>query len=161
MEQPADLGRRLSQGEGEVRRWGGTIVTIKQSARETEGRYTLLEILDSPGTRVPLHIHHREDETFYLLEGSVRIRVGSEVFDAGVGSLVEVPKGVPHGWVVSSSEPLRCLLLFSPGGFEDYVRATSEPIGDQVVSSPEVVEAFQVHASGYGLEVVGTADDLF
>ena len=74
MEQPADLGRRLSQGEGEVRRWGGTIVTIKQSARETEGRYTLLEILDSPGTLVPLHIHHREDETFYLYEGSMRIR---------------------------------------------------------------------------------------
>jgi mannose-6-phosphate isomerase-like protein (cupin superfamily) len=161
MEQPSDLGRRLSEGEGEVRRWGGTIVTIKQTAPETEGRYTLLEILDSPGTLVPLHIHHREDETFYLLEGSMRIRVGSDVFDAGVRSLVEVPKGVPHGWAVTSSEPLRCLLLFSPGGFEDYVRETSEPIGDQVVGSPEVVEAFQVHASGHGVEVVGTADDLF
>jgi quercetin dioxygenase-like cupin family protein len=161
MELPGGVGRRLAQGEGEVRRWGGTIVTIKATARETAGRYTLLEILDSPGTIVPLHIHHGEDETFYVLQGSIRIRVDSDVFDADVGSLVVVPKGVPHGWAVTSSEPLRCLLLFSPGGFEDYVRETSEPIGDHVVGNPSVVESFQRHASQYGLEVVGTPEDLF
>ncbi len=58
----------LKEGEGDARWWLGRLATIKATGKETGGQYTLVEALEPEG-EAPLHVHHREDEGFWVLEG--------------------------------------------------------------------------------------------
>lgn len=106
---------------------------------------------------VPLHVHHREDEGFYVLEGEVTFYVGDETHEAGPGSFVMGPKDVPHRYEVKTPKA-RLLMLFSPAGFEGFIRATSTPAtsleppepGATEVDFDKVMEA----AAAYGSEVL-------
>ena len=91
-----------------------------------DGRPVRADRRDRPGCAAPLHIHHREDETFIVLEGEIEFTIGGQKIDAGPGSIVFGPRGVPHSYVVRKG-PSRTLFLFTPGGFEEAVIATSEP----------------------------------
>ncbi len=75
---------------------------------------------------IPLHVHHKEDEAFYVLEGVMTFYVGEEAIEAGPGSFLFGPKGVPHTYTVDSG-PARLLFLFSPAGFEGFVKEAGEP----------------------------------
>ena len=65
----------LREGEGEARWWLGGLATVKATGKETDGRYTLVEVLDPEGEG-PLHVHHNEDEGFWVLEGELTFEVG-------------------------------------------------------------------------------------
>ena len=117
----------LKEGEGEAWWWGGvSLVTIKATGKETGGRYTLVEVLEPEGEEAPLHVHHREDEAFWIVEGELTFRVGDETIKASPGSFLFGPRDVPHGYTVDSG-PARMLFLLSPAGFEEFIYATSEP----------------------------------
>ena len=77
-----------------------------------------------PGNEPPPHVHGREDELFYILEGEMDMYVGNEVFNAGAGECLFLPRLKPHTFVVRSPR-LRTLVLFMPGGLEEYFRARS------------------------------------
>ena len=111
-------------GEGEARWWFGGLATIKATKEQTGGHYTLVEVLEPEGEG-PLHVHYREDEGFWVLEGQLTFKVGEETIKAGPGSFVFGPKDVPHRFTVESG-PARLLFILSPGGFEELVYATSE-----------------------------------
>ena len=72
------------------------------------------------GAAPPLHVHHREDESFWVLEGQVRFRCGDEDIEAGPGSFVFLPRDVPHTFIVDGDEDAHMLTLLTPGGFERY-----------------------------------------
>ena len=75
----ADVANRTfahEPGEGEALWWIGMLATIKATAEQTGGQYTLVEILAPEGFASPLHVHHFEDEGFYVLDGSVTIELG-------------------------------------------------------------------------------------
>jgi hypothetical protein len=74
----------------------------------------------------PLHVHYREDEGFWVLEGQLTFEVGEETIEAGPGSFVFGPKDVPHRFTVESG-PARLLFILSPAGFEEFVYATNVP----------------------------------
>ena len=112
-------------GEGEARWWLGSLSVILAGSRETGGQFALIDVTD-PECAAPLHIHHREDEAFIVLEGEIEFTIGGQKIDAGPGSIVFGPRGVPHSYVVRKG-PSRTLFLFTPGGFEEAVIATSEP----------------------------------
>jgi mannose-6-phosphate isomerase-like protein (cupin superfamily) len=112
-------------GEGEARWWFGGLATIKATKEQTGGHYTLVEVLEPEGEG-PLHVHYREDEGFWVLEGQLTFEVGEETIKAGPGSFVFGPKDVPHRFTVESG-PARLLFILSPAGFEEFVYATSEP----------------------------------
>ena len=112
-------------GEGEARWWFGLLATIKATKEQTGGHYTLVEVLEPEGEG-PLHVHYREDEGFWVLEGQLTFEVGEETIKAGPGSFVFGPKDVPHRFTVESG-PARLLFILSPAGFEEFVYATSEP----------------------------------
>jgi carboxymethylenebutenolidase len=91
---------------------------IRVSAQDTDGLYSLVEIVSDPGDGTPMHIHEREDEHIAVLEGTARLAYGDKTFDCRAGDVVTLRKGIPHAWGNRSSAPLRMAFLVSPGGTE-------------------------------------------
>src|ERR671913_1620906 len=116
----------LKEGEGNARWWGGGLATIKATGKETGDLYSIVEILEPQGAQAPFHLHRKEDEAFYVLEGEMTFHVGEETIKARPGSFVFGPKDVPHTYTVDSG-PARLLFLLSPAGFEGFIEAISEP----------------------------------
>src|SRR6266567_7542064 len=92
------------QGEGEARWFLGFLVTIKASAETTGGRVAVIEHLAPQGAGSPLHVHHYEDEWFYVTEGELTFWVGGQLIKAATGSFVYGPRNIPHTFIVSSPQ---------------------------------------------------------
>jgi mannose-6-phosphate isomerase-like protein (cupin superfamily) len=73
-----------------------------------------------PETLVPLHVHHRTDEAFYVLEGELSVQIGQRHVKAPAGAMVLVPRGTMHRYANEGSSPARFLVIISPAGFEQY-----------------------------------------
>ena len=110
-----------------ARWWFGALALIKATAEDTGGMLSIVDITEPPNAEAPLHVHHREDEGFYVLEGSVTIHVGDDtVVEAGPGDFAWGPRDVPHRYTVGP-EGCRMLFLCTPGGFERLVTDMSVP----------------------------------
>jgi quercetin dioxygenase-like cupin family protein len=118
--------------EGEARWWLGALAVIKAAAADTGGHLTVVDVTDPPGVEAPLHVHHREDEAFWILEGDVTFEVGGKMIEATAGDFVFGPRDVPHRYKVGDGGS-RMLFIFTPGGFEDLVRATSDSAGSRTL----------------------------
>jgi mannose-6-phosphate isomerase-like protein (cupin superfamily) len=123
---------------------------IRVSAADTNGVYSVVEIVASSGYSTPMHVHQNEDEHVLVLEGTARIACGDKTFDAGAGSAVLLAKNIPHAWGNPSNSPLRIAVTCVPGGVEEAlriaalggdtdVRALSERFGVRVVG-PRLIE---------------------
>ena len=157
---------RLASGEGLADAWWKSgRVTIKAGPDETGNAFSQL-VMDEPrGSGTPIHTHHNEDETFYVLEGQVTMFSGDERIDLEAGDYFFVPRGVVHAYLVRS-ERARMLVTISPSGTEQLfvslgVPATgSEPPTEAVMPPmPELVRLF----AQYGTEILGpppSLDDL-
>lgn len=147
----------LAQGEGEAYWWTGELATIKATAEQTDGHLALVEILAPEGVQIPMHVHHREDEAFWVLEGELTFTVAGHAIAARPGDFLLGPRGVPHTYTVDSG-PARMLFLFAPAGLEGLIRATGEPATEHVLPPEHVVpdmEKLGSLAAGYGIELVG------
>jgi quercetin dioxygenase-like cupin family protein len=116
----------IRAGQGEARWWFGGLAEIKATAEDTGGQLTIIEVTEPPGMEAPLHVHHNEDEGFWILEGEVTLYVGDEVIEASAGDFAWGPRDIPHRYSVG---PNGCRMLFicTPAGFEDLVRDMSVP----------------------------------
>jgi quercetin dioxygenase-like cupin family protein len=123
-------------GEGEARWWLGGLVVLRATAADTDGRLTVLDVTDPPGVEAPLHVHHKEDEAFWVLEGDVTFEVGGKTIEATAGDFVFGPRDIPHRYTVGAAGS-RMLFILTPGGFEDLVRATSDPAGSRTLPPPD------------------------
>jgi quercetin dioxygenase-like cupin family protein len=123
---------RIGPDEGEALWWLGSLATIKATAEDTGGRYALVEVLEPAGVQAPLHVHHAEDEAFWVLEGRVTFTVGNETLEATPGTFVFAPRDVPHTYRVDT-EDARLLYILSPAGFEGFIRASSEPAATRTI----------------------------
>ncbi len=147
-------------GEGEAFWFFGGLTTIKSTGGQTAGRVAVTENLAPRGSGSPLHVHHREDEWFYVIEGELTFWVGGEVIPAPAGSFVYGPRDVPHTFVVSS-EQARYLLVLEPAGFEDFIRTLGEPAPRLEIPppadppGPEAMEAIMRAAADHGIEIIG------
>ncbi len=99
---------------------------IRISAAETNGAYSVVEIISDYLDGTSIHIHENEDEHFLILEGTAHIANGDKTFDAPVGTTVTLSKGVPHAWCNLSRSPLRMLVTCTPGGIEEILRLIAE-----------------------------------
>ena len=149
------------RGGGEALWWIGMLATIKATAEQTGGRYTLVEILAPDGFASPLHVHHYEDEGFRILEGEMTFYVGDQTIKARPGSFLFGPKEVPHAFTVDSG-PARLLFVLSPAGFEDLVREMGEPARSLTIPpQPEAppgeaeMERMAAIAARHGNEILG------
>lgn len=121
--------------EGEARWWFGSLAVIKATAADTGGQMTIVEITEAPGVEAPLHVHHREDEGFWILEGDVTFEVGDATIQAHAGDYVFGPRDIPHRYTVGDAG-CRMLFIMTPGGFEDLVLEMSEPAGSRSLPPP-------------------------
>lgn len=121
--------------EGEARWWFGSLAVIKATAADTGGQMTIVEITEAPGVEAPLHVHHREDEGFWILEGDVTFEVGDATIQAHAGDYVFGPRDIPHRYTVGDAG-CRMLFIMTPGGFEDLVLEMSEPAGSHSLPPP-------------------------
>lgn len=148
----------LAPGAGEALWFLGILVTVKSTAATTAGRVAVLEHLAPRGAGSPMHVHHREDEWFYVMDGELTFWVGGEVITAPAGSFVYGPRDVPHTFIVSSDEA-RFLLVTEPAGFEDFVRALSEPARELAIppaaTEPPDLGRLAALAAEHDIEILG------
>ncbi len=138
--------RAVEKDEGEARWWFDGLALIKVTAADTDGHMTIVEMRQPPGAQAPLHVHYREDEAFFVLEGSATIQVGDETFEASAGDYVFGPRGVPHKYKLGP-EGCRMLFICTPGGFENLVREMSVPAERRTLPPPSDEEPDWEHVA--------------
>jgi mannose-6-phosphate isomerase-like protein (cupin superfamily) len=133
----ADI-QQSATARGEPRWFFGGLVRVKASAADTDGQYTLLEVTMPPNLAAPLHVHHTEDEGFYVLEGSVTIQVGDESVALAAGQHAFGPREIPHRFDVGP-DGAHMLWVLTPGGFEALVEAASVPAAAPTLPPPDLL----------------------
>jgi quercetin dioxygenase-like cupin family protein len=144
-------------GEGEETWFQPNRMRIKATAEDTGGAYGLVESWIRAGASPPLHVHHREDEAFFVLEGRIRFHVDGRDILAGPGSFVFLPRDVPHTFLVEGDEDAHMLTLLSPGGGERFfLEAGRIPEGPGLppAGPPDVAKLREI-APRFGNEIVG------
>ncbi|CAN5163183.1 hypothetical protein BH18ACT10_BH18ACT10_14350 [soil metagenome] len=136
----------LKRDEGLTIRAPDGPVTYKVTAGQTGGAYSLFEEAVQPGGGATPHIHHREDECFYVVEGEIEFHVDEETVLAGSGSLVYVPRGTVHAYTNTGTAPARVLDLLTPGG-------TRERLLEEIGEGEDTDDLRDIY-SRYGIEMV-------
>ena len=106
--------------------YNGALVTFLATGEDRHGQFALLEVVGRRGNVPPPHIHHREDEIFYVLEGEVVFSVSDRTIKGTPGTMIFLPRDVRHAFTIES-EQYRMLLLVTPAGFEGFFREFSVP----------------------------------
>jgi mannose-6-phosphate isomerase-like protein (cupin superfamily) len=128
---------------------GGFGVAFRLFGRETGGAFSAVEHPIDPGVlAAPPHIHHNEDEYFYILDGEVTLLIADETVVARSGTIAFVPKGAVHTFWNHSDEPARLLEMFTPAGFEAYFEELPSLFGP---NGPDLV-ALEALSRRYGME---------
>jgi mannose-6-phosphate isomerase-like protein (cupin superfamily) len=133
-----------------VQVFGGDIYLTMPLA-ETGRGVSLFEDVRRPGDGPPLHVHHKEDEIFRIVEGRFRLRIGDATFDAGPGDTLLLPRDVPHSFINSGDVTGRLLIVLQPGGFERFFLEVAE----QGLAPPADMRQIAELAARYGLEFLG------
>ncbi|MGH2917709.1 MAG: quercetin 2,3-dioxygenase [Solirubrobacteraceae bacterium] len=153
---PITNGYALAAGKGDAIWIVGDTMTFKASGDRTSGNLVLFENLTAPGGGPPPHIHTREDEFFYVLDGTFEIRIGEQLHALGPGGFAYVPRGTVHNFRNTADRPGRILVGFTPGGIEGFFRESGRPATDDgpapALDDGEIARTIEA-APRYGLEV--------
>jgi quercetin dioxygenase-like cupin family protein len=136
----------------------GNSFSVRLSSADSAGGLTLLEVVAPAGSGPPLHVHRREAEAFYLLEGRMAYRAGDETYELAAGASIYLPKDVPHAFRVIGEAPARFLALTTPGGIEGlYEELGRAPDREGLPDRPSAddIAGWLAAAPRYGLEICG------
>jgi quercetin dioxygenase-like cupin family protein len=150
--------RYVSTREEEQALWFlGVLTQVKASGEQTRGAYGLVEQVLPAGFASPWHLHHAEDETFYVIEGRMTILCGEARIAAKPGTWAFGPRNIPHGFRVEGNAPARLLLLTTPSGFEHFILEMSEKATDPATppSTPPDMEKLMAVAAKYHIDILG------
>jgi quercetin dioxygenase-like cupin family protein len=137
-------------------KFGHQVGHVQLTGQESGGEIGIVVVETPGGPGAPLHVHRREDETFYVLEGEITLLVGDEIVHAAAGDVAFAPRNVPHTYTIDSASA-RVLVVSTPAGFEEFVAAVGS--SDEDVS-PEMLARI---AAQFGIEILGppmTREDL-
>jgi quercetin dioxygenase-like cupin family protein len=156
--QPSVSPIALRAGEGEAIWAFGTLIVFKAVGETTASHAMVTDNFAARGAGSPLHVHHREDEWFYVTDGQLTFWVGGEVIVAPKGAFVYGPRHIPHTFTVSSEEA-RFLLVTEPAGLEGMLRALGEPAPSLTIppaptEPPDMARVAQV-CEAHGIEILG------
>jgi len=155
--EPIAFGRGRQSLEQSV--WySGWLLTFLATGQDTQGQFALMEQVARKGNVPPPHIHHREDETFYVLEGEMTFSVGDRTIKATPGTMVFLPRDVVHSFA-NESEQVRILVLATPAGVEGFFKEFSVPAPSMTLPPPAETpysekQKMMAVAPKFGLEFV-------
>ena len=132
-------------GQGERIAFMGQVAFVRARGDQTGGALTLCETRTPAGRGPAPHIHEREDEMFFVLEGEFSVTLGEETSTAGPGTFIFAPRGVPHAYV--ANVPSRHLTVGTPPGFERFLHDA----GEAAIAGPQAIAAV---AARYGITML-------
>ncbi len=141
--------------------YSGYLLTMLATGEETGGHFALVEEVGRKGVSAdtPLHMHTREEESFYIIDGTVTFYVGDEVIHATAGSFIVLPRNIPHRFTLESDH-VRMLNLCVPAGFEGFFRDLSIPAPALTLppplNGPPDIDRLICTAAAYGVETLGS-----
>ena len=150
----------LRADEGTAFWFLNTLTINKVDGDDTQGDLTIADHRVPAGFAPPPHIHHGVDEVFYVLEGDFEGFCGDAQWKAGPGSLVFLPRDLPHGFKVSDASPGRSLLILAPGGFDRFVAALGEPAAELNLpepAQPDIARVLEI-AAAHGIQILPPPD---
>ncbi len=129
------------------------------SQNDNQDGISIVEHIMAEGFGPPLHIHRGEDEFFHILDGTFRFRLGDRTIAGLPGDVIALPRGIPHGFRVLSSEGGRCLTI-TRGGFEAMLRDAARPaqhpgLPAQLPPTPEQQAALHAVCARHGIDLIG------
>ncbi|GAC1574510.1 MAG: hypothetical protein NVS3B24_01710 [Candidatus Dormibacteria bacterium] len=153
----------VPRSEGEVLEFmPGEVFTWKTTAEQNGGGIDFGELTIAAGSAVPQHIHHANDETYYVLEGIFRFKVGDELAEAGPGATIHIPRGVSHAWKNTGNVPGRVTITFAPGGMTGYFRELAPLLPELMANmadmskvQPDTMRRASEIMQRYGYEMTG------
>ena len=140
--------------------WGpGDQLTFLLTGEDTEGKFFMAHASVPPGGGPPPHVHRREDESFYLMEGALTVEVGGKTLEARPGDFIHLPRGIVHSFKNQGTGNATMLVMVTPAGLERYFAETFDPAGDRAAAppppSPEMIARLMAAAPRYGIELLG------
>lgn len=142
---------------------GRTIAVVRDvyrflaTAEDTNGKYAQWEAIVPPGGGPPPHVHSREEEGFYILEGEITFQVGTQQMVAGPGTFANMPVGVPHSFKNESRQPAKMLITIAPAGLEQMFFECGVPLAEGATTAlppaHEEIEKLLAIAPKYGVEI--------
>ena len=146
----------LQANEGEAIWYTAARVTLKATNESTGGALSLVEVLAPPDFAAPWHVHRRDDEMFYILDGSFLFKCGDKLFEGGPGAFVFLPRDIPHSFKNVGETLARFLVLGTPAGLDQYFVDAGTPALEEGLR-PQPVDFQQMAAisAQYGMEILG------
>jgi quercetin dioxygenase-like cupin family protein len=147
----------LKKEEGSALWFLGTLTFVKATGKTTDGAFGLIEQLLPPGFASPYHVHHLEDEAFWVLDGEMTFFCQGQKLKIGPGAYVFGPREIPHGFKIDGSAPARILVWNAPSGFEQFVIEMSEPAREQTLPQAALpdMEKLMALAAKYKIDILG------
>src|SRR6516164_9928895 len=143
-------------GEGRTVAVVGDVYRFLATGEDTGGKYALWEALVPPGGGPPPHVHSREEEGFYILEGEITFTIGGQRLVAGAGMFTNMPVGTPHSFKNESSKPAKMLISVAPAGLEKMFMEIGLPLAEGATTAlpttREDIEKLLAIAPKYGIE---------
>src|SRR5438132_4301349 len=135
----------------------GEVSRFLATGEDTNGKYALWEAVVSPGGGPPPHVHSREEEGFYILEGEITFTIGDQRLVASAGTFANMPVGTPHSFKNESGKPARMLISIAPAGLETMFFEIGVPVAQGATTAPpptkEDIENLLSVALKYGIEI--------
>jgi quercetin dioxygenase-like cupin family protein len=152
-----DDHRLAERGEGRAYRVVGDLYTILASGEDAGGAYALVHAEVPPGGGPPPHVHRREDEAFYILEGELTVQADGRDITATAGAWITLPRGSLHTFRNSGTATARMLIVVTPSGLERYFAEVGQEATDRTTDPPPITPADIARllevAPRYGLEI--------
>ncbi len=146
-----------SPGVGQTVAVVGDVYRFLATSNETNGMNAMWEAIVPPGGGPPSHVHSREEESFYILEGEIIFHVDGKRIVAKAGTFANMPVGTPHSFKNESSEPARMIISIAPAGLEQMFFDIGVPLQDGETTalppSKDEIEKLLILAPKYGIEI--------
>ena len=144
--------------------WGpGDLYSLLATGKETNNAFFQFEAIVPKGGGPPPHVHNREDESFYLVSGSLEILLGDKTYQAKRGDFVYVPRGTVHRFKNVGGDVAVQLVTFVPGGMEGFFQEVFPKVTDRTAAPPpvteELIRKMNEAAPKYGVEFVSPPDN--
>ena len=144
-------------GEGRTIAVVGDVYRVLATGDDTNGKYAMWEAIVPPGGGPPPHVHSREEEGFFILDGEITFQIGDKRIVATVGTFANMPVGTPHSFKNESGRPAKMLISVAPAGLEKMFFEVGVPLAEGATTalppSREEIEKLLAVAPRYGIEI--------